>query len=78
MQEKTLARLQEISDKKCDDDMFVDLTIYDIPASLLKEFGEKIVQPRYPSGVNEAIKDLIRKAVLEEQLSRSDATLLTT
>jgi hypothetical protein len=78
MRQKRLVRFQEIGNKRHDDDMFVDLTIYDIPASLLKEFGEKIVQPQYPSGVNEAIKDLIRKAVLEERLSRSDAALLTT
>jgi hypothetical protein len=28
--------------------MFVHLTIYDIPASLLRDFCKKTVQPNYP------------------------------
>lgn len=51
--------------------MFVDLTIYDIPSSLLKEFGEKVIRTRYPAGVNEAIKDMLRKAINEERANRS-------
>jgi len=55
--------------------MFVDLTIYDIPGSLLKEFGEKVVRTRYPAGVNEAIKDMLRKAVSEEQANNEENVL---
>jgi hypothetical protein len=47
--------------------MFVHLTIYDIPASLLRDFCKKTVQPNHPGGVSDAIKDLMRKAVNEKQ-----------
>jgi len=36
-----LFTFQEIQNKKRGNDMFVDLTIYDAPASLLKEFGAR-------------------------------------
>ena len=75
MQQKTLARFHENDNKKCDDDMFVDLTIYDVPASLLREFAQKIVSPCYPGGVSGAIKDLMRKAVIEKQPIRTQKPL---
>ncbi len=78
MGQKRLALFQEVQNRVCDDDMFVDLTIYDVPASLLREFGEKIIRSSYPSGVNEAIKDLIRKALLEYDLNRDTATVIAT
>jgi hypothetical protein len=78
MGQKRRALFQELQNKRLDEDMFVDLTIYDIPASLLREFGEKIIQSSYPNGVNEAIKDLIRKALLEYDLNRNTATVITT
>ena len=78
MGQKRLALFQEVQNRKCDDDMFVDLTIYDVPASLLREFGEKIIRSSYPSGVSEAIKDLIRKAILEYDLNRNAATVVAT
>ena len=78
MGQKRLALFQEVQNRKCDDDMFVDLTIYDVPASLLREFGEKITRSSYPSGVSEAIKDLIRKALLEYDLNRDTATVIAT
>jgi hypothetical protein len=78
MRQKRLALLQDIQNRKRDDDTFVDLTIYDVPASLLREFGEKIIRSSYPSGVSEAIKDLIRKALLEYDLNRKTATVITT
>lgn len=68
MRQKRLAYIQEFGNKRFDEEMFVDLTVYDVPASLLKEFGEKIVHSHYPSGINEAIKDLLRKAILEYDL----------
>jgi hypothetical protein len=78
MQQKRLACFQEVDDKRCGEEMFVDLTIYDVPASLLREFGEKVVQSSYPSGVNEAIKDLLRKAIMEHESKRVKAHLLVT
>lgn len=67
MQRKRLAVFQRVDDKRFGDDMFVDLTIYDVPAGLLREFGEKVVHSSYPSGVNEAIKDLLRKAIMDQE-----------
>jgi hypothetical protein len=78
MQRKRLAIFQEADDKRHDDDMFVDLTIYDVSAGLLREFGEKIVHSSYPSGVNEAIKDLLRKAIMDQESKRIEAHLLAT
>ena len=77
MEQKRLALFREIQNRRLDDEMFVDLTIFDVPASLLKEFGEKIIRSSYPSGVSEAIKDLIRKALLEYDLNRNAATVIT-
>src|SRR5271157_1356007 len=76
MQRKRLAVFQRVDDEKSDDDMFVDLTIYDVPADLLREFGEKVVNSSYPSGVNEAIKDLLRKAIMEHESKRAETHLL--
>jgi hypothetical protein len=78
MGQKRLAPFQEIQNKRLDNEMFVDLTIYDVPASLLREFGEKIIQSSYPNGVSETIKDLIRKALLEYDLNRNATTVITT
>ena len=77
-EQKSSAVLQKVDDKRFDDDMFVDLTIYDVPADLLREFGEKVVNSSYPSGVNEAIKDLLRKAIMEHESKRIEAHLLAT
>lgn len=49
-----------------ENDFFVDFTIYDVPASLLKEFCEKIVKPHYPNGASQAIRDLMREAIERE------------
>ena len=76
MQQKRLGRFQEIGNKSYDSDLSVHLTIYDVPASLLRDFCKKMVQPNYPGGVSDAIKDLIRKAILEQQSSCNDASVL--
>lgn len=41
------------------------ILIRDIPAELLREFEENVVRLFYPSGLNQAIKDLMLKAVEE-------------
>lgn len=74
MRQKRLACFQKVGDKRYDDDMFVDLTIYDVPAGLLRDFCKKIVQPNCPGGVSDAIKDLMRKAVNEKQQAITQAT----
>lgn len=48
---------------KFKDDMFVNVTVINVPSSLLKEFAQKVVNPLYPCGISEAIQDLMRKAV---------------
>jgi hypothetical protein len=53
--------LEEISRR----DLFVNITIQKIPANLLKEFMDKVVNPTYPGGIGAAIKGLMTKAVQE-------------
>jgi hypothetical protein len=49
-----------------EDDLSVDLTFHDVSATLLTEFAEKIVRPYYAGNISEALKDLIRDAIGEE------------
>jgi len=72
-----LACFQQTCGKRCDE-MFVDLTIHDVSASLLKEFSEKVIRPYHEGGISEAIKDLIRKAIVEYDLNHSEPTVLAT
>jgi hypothetical protein len=51
----------------------VNITIYDVPEGLLREFAEKVINPDYPSGISPAIKDLILKAV--EERKRQEARI---
>jgi hypothetical protein len=51
-----------------EDDLKVDLTLHDFSVTLITEFAEKIVRPYYSGNMNNAVKDLIRKAISEEQL----------
>ncbi len=57
--------LTETSQK---DDLRVDLTFHDIPAALLTEFAQKIVRPYYNGNLNKALKELVEKALTEQQL----------
>jgi len=50
------------------DDLLVDLTFHDVPAGLLMEFAQKIVQPYYAGNLNRALKDLIKKALTKQPL----------
>ena len=49
-----------------EDDLLVDLTFHDVSATLLTEFAQKIVRPYYSGNMSEALKDLIRNALREE------------
>jgi hypothetical protein len=51
-----------------EDDLIVDLTFHNVPASLLTEFAQKIVRPHYAGNMNAAIQDLIHKALAEQEL----------
>jgi hypothetical protein len=57
-----------------ENDLLVDLTFHNVPASLLTEFAEKIVQPYYQGNVNAAIQDLIHKALAEQDFVLSHIT----
>ena len=56
------------------EDFEVDLTLHDVPASLLSEFAEKIVGPYYRGNLNDAVQDLIGKALSEQEFIHSHIT----
>lgn len=57
-----------------EDDLIVDLTFHNVPASLLAEFAEKIVRPYYKGNMNAAIQDLMHKALSEQDFLLSHIT----
>ena len=57
-----------------EDDLLVDLTFHDVPASLLTEFAEKIVRPYYSGNMNAAIQDPVHKALAEHDFVLSHIT----
>ncbi len=57
-----------------EEDLLVDLTCRNIPASLLSEFAEKIVWPYYNGCMNAAIQALLRKALAEQDFVFSHIT----
>jgi hypothetical protein len=59
-----------------EDDFSVDLTLHDFSASLLTEFAEKIVRPYYSGNMSDAVKDLMRKAISEEDFVLSHVKLV--
>ena len=50
-----------------EDDLLVELTLNNVPAYLLTEFAEKIVGPYYNSNLNAAVRDLLQKALTEQE-----------
>jgi len=61
-----------------EDDLLLDLTLHDMPASVLAEFAEKIVHPYYNGNLNAAIQDLIQKALREQAFLHSHITHIKT
>jgi hypothetical protein len=57
-----------LTETATEDDLLVDLTFHDFPATLLTEFAEKIVRPYYHGNLNQALKELMEKAITEQQL----------
>jgi len=57
-----------------EEDLLVDLTFHDVPASILTEFVEKIVRPYYNGNLNAAIQDLIHKTIAEQDFVLSHVT----
>ncbi|MEM2107968.1 MAG: hypothetical protein QXL10_01610 [Candidatus Bathyarchaeia archaeon] len=56
--------------KDCVEDC-VDMQIRNVPLELLAQFDERIVKKLYPGGRSEAIRDLMRKAIQEQQAKES-------
>jgi hypothetical protein len=61
-----------------EDDLLVDLTLNNVPASLLTEFVEKIVRPYYNGNLNAAVQDLLHKALVEQEFVHSRITHIRT
>jgi hypothetical protein len=59
-----------------EDDLSVDLTLHDFSATLLTEFAEKIVRPYYSGNMSDAVKDLVQKAIGEEEFVLSHVKLV--
>ena len=57
-----------------EEDLLVDLTFHEMPASLLTEFAEKIVRPYYKGNLNAAVQDLMQKALSEQDFVFSHVT----
>jgi hypothetical protein len=57
-----------LTETATEDDLLVDLTFHDFPATLLTEFAQKIVRPYYHGNLNQALKELMEKAITEQQL----------
>jgi hypothetical protein len=56
------------------EDLKVDLTLHDVPASLISEFAEKIVRPYYNGNLNAAVQDLIGKTLSEQEFIHAHIT----
>jgi hypothetical protein len=67
MRKKTLSLAME-------NDFPVDLTLHQVPASLIAEFEEKVVKTYFGGNLNVAIQDLIQKALAEQDFVLSHIT----
>ena len=58
---------KKLSILAAEDDLTVDLTFHEVPASLLTEFSEKIAKPFYRGNITNAIEDLMQQAIAEKE-----------
>jgi hypothetical protein len=56
-----------VENGKFKDDMFVNVTICNIPENLVREFLRTVVNPSYPGGISQAIQDLIKKETQKQK-----------
>jgi len=49
-------------------DLLVSLKLHNFPAELLREFAVKIVKPYFKGNINEALRNLMQRAIDEETL----------
>ena len=73
MKQKKPEVFNENEDGEYETDSFLNLTIYGAPESLLRKFCKQIVKPKYSFREGTAIKDLMRKAVLEQNSALAHA-----
>ena len=69
MHQKRTLNVQRFENALTRNDFSIDLTIHDIPISLLEDFSEHVINSVYNGEINEAIKDLMRKAILKQKLA---------
>jgi hypothetical protein len=69
MHEKRTLNVQRFENTLTRNDFFIDLTIHDIPISLLEDFSQHVINPVYNGEVAESIRDLMRKAILRQKLT---------
>jgi hypothetical protein len=58
--------------------LLIDLTLHQVPASLLSEFAEKIVRPYYKGNLSNAVQDLINKTLSEQEFIHAHITHIKT
>jgi hypothetical protein len=46
------------------EDIFVDITLYRVPACLVREFALRVAH-KYPGGISEAIHEAMKQAIKE-------------
>jgi hypothetical protein len=56
-----------VENGKFKDDMFVNVTICNIPENLVREFLRTVVNPSYPSGISQALQDLMKKETQKQK-----------
>jgi hypothetical protein len=66
-----MKRKVALTETAIEDDLLVDLTFHDVPATLLTNFAQKIVRPYYNGNLNRALKELMKKALTEQQVLQS-------
>jgi hypothetical protein len=57
-----------------EEEIFINLTLHNIPGSIIAEFSEKIVSTYYNGNLNAAIQDLITKELSEQEFVHSHIT----
>ena len=58
------------------EELEINLTLHNFPASLLTEFVEKIVEPYYNSNLNAAVQDLMHINIAEQEFVHSRITMV--
>jgi hypothetical protein len=56
-----------VADGRLKDDFLGNLTICNVPDSLLREFMRTVVWPKYSGGISDALQDLMRREVQKQK-----------